>query len=233
MFEKRLYKVSYEGLPLVCLSCGCVGHPIIVCPLTTPVAPAVVPTCSSSRNPNVPNSPSASHRPAAASQGEPTIGDWMNAARSARRRVWKEAPTSNQAPVNAYATGSRFNVLNLEQSEGQQAALAGKSLKGKEVIDSGISYSPAIAAETDFPILARAAPRLGPTKSQKANKKNNKKAHNMPSEETVTDPQASGPQGPSVTISDPTQVPTTDKAQAFPLCHYFTIFVSHNGDAID
>ncbi|KAJ4841514.1 hypothetical protein Tsubulata_012666 [Turnera subulata] len=42
LFEKQLYNVSYEGLPQVCLSCGCVGHPIIACHLAKSPTPASV-----------------------------------------------------------------------------------------------------------------------------------------------------------------------------------------------
>ncbi|KAJ4828923.1 hypothetical protein Tsubulata_033268 [Turnera subulata] len=90
LFDKCLYNVSYEGLPKMCLSCGCIGNPVIACPLAnTSASNASVGPPSSSIPPNSSSNPTKPNRPAVTTQGNSTIGDWMNATRPARRRICK------------------------------------------------------------------------------------------------------------------------------------------------
>ncbi|KAJ4842711.1 hypothetical protein Tsubulata_042721 [Turnera subulata] len=105
--EKQLYNFSYEGLPQVCLSCGCVGHLIIACPLAKSPTPASV----DPRTAPVPALACIQFLNCAGSvgysaPGTSIIGAWMNATRPMRRRVWKDSRVSNQALVSAQLSGS-------------------------------------------------------------------------------------------------------------------------------
>ncbi|KAJ4822284.1 hypothetical protein Tsubulata_006389 [Turnera subulata] len=213
-FEKHQYKVSYEGLPQVCLSCGCVGHSVIVCPMKTPSAPIPTGLSSSSAAPVESSTPAAVSRPTEVAQGSSTIGVWMNATRPARRRVWKDSNATTPAPVTAQNSGSRFNVLMTEQSEGQLRSASEKSLKGKAVINSENLNFPADITEPDFLNLTRVAPAVqpGPSKAQKPTKRKTKK--DQTSDQSRSAPTQTGPGRvcPSIPPATPMQTPSSTKA---------------------
>ncbi|KAJ4830203.1 hypothetical protein Tsubulata_050505 [Turnera subulata] len=214
LLEKWLYNVSYEGLPKVCLSCGCIRHPVIACPLAT--SPNSVPAGPpSSSVPPVSSSNTAEpHRSAVVNQGNSTIGEWMNATRPARRRVWRDPTAASLAPVNAQSSGSRFNVLSEVPKEGQPSSVAVSSGKGKEVMVSENIPSSAVFSGSDIPVFARVvpAPRIGPNKSQKSNKKKDKKAQPSENTEAVSAQKVSGPMDPSTSNNVSASVSAPAKA---------------------
>ncbi|KAJ4850825.1 hypothetical protein Tsubulata_037031 [Turnera subulata] len=88
------------------------------------------------------------------------------------------------------------------------------NLTGKEMMVSENIPSSTVFSGLDFPVLARVvpAPRIGPNKSQKSNKKKDKKAQPSENIEAVSAQKVSGPMDPSTSNNDSASVSAPAKA---------------------
>ncbi|KAJ4824999.1 hypothetical protein Tsubulata_028176 [Turnera subulata] len=89
-FDDMEFKVSYEGLPVICYNCGSLSHSLAACPRRTP---ATTDGPSGSRGQQPPSG----------------AGDWMNVPQRGRRRGRQGVVSPVARPEGS---GSRFNVFN-------------------------------------------------------------------------------------------------------------------------
>ncbi|KAJ4843738.1 hypothetical protein Tsubulata_010078 [Turnera subulata] len=120
-FDDLEFKVSYEGLPVICYGCGSLAHSLAACLVWQPLAPVAGPLGSRA-------------------QQQPTgTGEWTNVPQRGRRRGRR----GFDSPVaRLEVSGSRFNVFNSPVFQDMEAADGVphcSSAQATVVLGSGIS----------------------------------------------------------------------------------------------
>ncbi|KAJ4848028.1 hypothetical protein Tsubulata_009362 [Turnera subulata] len=219
VLDGKAYHVGYEGLPQVCVSSGCVNHPVLACPQRSV---GTAPPCASA--PTSLTSPPSFSGVAAASPRPQSdeFGAWMNVSRPNSRRPRKEQPPTVSTRVTATNQptfqGSRYATLSGESTDLDEVTAVplpepSVVLKSRDIpLSTFGDYIP-----NDFPKLARVSPKSTSGHNAKETRKDPKGKglkHSAPvNSSDITLGPLTNTLAPSVSNSGPSPVTTNGPTQ--------------------